>query len=162
MPEAQEGRLIRWLLGLGVRAAMTLVHRIRLALWRLRKPTADEVRAIVLTPDGKVVLVTHSYTPGWYLPGGGAKRGETAEAAMLRELREEIGLLRFSKIARADPVDAKRDGQKQRWLFVVTGAEYAPRWNLEIAVVGAFDPHALPAGCTASTGRRIAALLDRR
>ena len=50
------------------------------------------VRAIVLRGDDAVALVRHTYLPGWYLPGGGIDRGESADAAVRRELAEEIGL----------------------------------------------------------------------
>ena len=61
-------------------------------LWRTRAVTLG-VRAVVLDGTGGVLLVRHSYTPGWYLPGGGVDRGETAEAAVIRETREEAGIL---------------------------------------------------------------------
>lgn len=50
-------------------------------------------RAIVINSDNQVLLVKHTYDPHWYLPGGGVKRGESAKAAVLRELQEEVGVV---------------------------------------------------------------------
>ena len=39
-----------------------------------------------------MALVRHTYTDGWYLPGGGVKKGESFETALHRELKEEVAL----------------------------------------------------------------------
>lgn len=49
-------------------------------------------RAIVLNSQNQVLLVKHTYQPHWYIPGGGVKKGESAKSAVLRELKEEVGL----------------------------------------------------------------------
>ena len=49
-------------------------------------------------PSGKVVLVRLSYAKGWRLPGGGQKTSEESRDAMLRELREEIGLTAYESV----------------------------------------------------------------
>lgn len=46
----------------------------------------------IVEQAGRVVLVRHSYKSGWLFPGGAVERGEAPADAIIRELREEIGL----------------------------------------------------------------------
>lgn len=50
--------------------------------------------AIVTDNRGRVLLLKHRFRPGsgWGLPGGFVELGEQPDAALRRELREEIGL----------------------------------------------------------------------
>jgi len=54
-------------------------------------------RALVVTPDRHVLLMKMAFPwlsrAIWIAPGGGLQRGETWEAAALRELQEETGFL---------------------------------------------------------------------
>jgi len=52
-------------------------------------------RAFILTPDHHVLLMRIKTPDGgvvWITPGGGVERDEAIEAALLRELEEEVGL----------------------------------------------------------------------
>ncbi len=64
---------------------LSVLYRIRRAFLRLTRPLTLGVRCIVARDDGHVLLVRHTYLPGWYLPGGGVERGESLEAAIARE-----------------------------------------------------------------------------
>ncbi len=50
--------------------------------------------AVITDESGRVLLLQHRYRPGsgWGIPGGFLQAGEIPEAAIRRELREEIGL----------------------------------------------------------------------
>lgn len=49
---------------------------------------------LVLNEQGKILVLNHVLRPfsGWGLPGGFVDHGETAEAAIRRELMEETGI----------------------------------------------------------------------
>lgn len=54
------------------------------------RPVRMGVRMMLIQND-QILLVRHTYIPGWFMPGGGVKRGETLERAARREALEETG-----------------------------------------------------------------------
>ena len=65
--------------------------------WALqRRAMTLGVRIAALDGQGRVMLVRHTYTPGWYLPGGGVEKHESALSAILRELAEEANVVATS------------------------------------------------------------------
>ncbi len=76
------------------RLALRLAHAIRKRWWRWRRPHLTGCRVLAFDPQGRVLLIRHSYGSGkWMLPGGGIGRGEAVLAAAIRETREETGCL---------------------------------------------------------------------
>lgn len=74
-----------------------IVGRLLHLYFRLTRGLTLGVRAVVLSSDGKVLLVRHTYTPGWHFPGGGVEVGECAETALANELWQETGLTLIGK-----------------------------------------------------------------
>jgi 8-oxo-dGTP pyrophosphatase MutT (NUDIX family) len=48
--------------------------------------------AVLRRPDGCLLLVDQRHSDGWALPGGLLRRGEAAADAVVREVREEVGV----------------------------------------------------------------------
>ena len=146
------------------RLAHQLVHyfqRGRRLLWFFTNPSTVGAHAIPITPQGEVVLVTLSYARGWRLPGGGVKSGEDPEAAVLRELREEIGMTAHGAVRKVTSFSHRPDFREATGtLFVVRDVIYRPRWSLEIKAVRAFGLDSLPPDMPTITRRLLADARD--
>lgn len=138
--------------------AVSGFQRLRRTAWFFTRPATSGVHAVPITPTGKIVLVTLSYARGWRLPGGGRKPREDPEAAILRELREEIGMVSWGQVERVTDFEHRPDFRRDRSsLFVVRAVVYRPKWSLEIKKVGEFEPGKLPLSTAPVTLRLLAA-----
>ncbi|MDC0534666.1 NUDIX domain-containing protein [Francisellaceae bacterium] len=115
------------------------------------------VRVIVVSLDNKkVLLVKHTYCPGWYLPGGGVNNGEHPDDAAVREIREEAGV-----ITKDDPMLFGIYFQKYKKVndypivYVVTHFEEGRANSVEISEVKWFGYDDLPLDMNHGSKNRI-------
>jgi ADP-ribose pyrophosphatase YjhB (NUDIX family) len=140
------------------RRLQPIVRPLYQAYSRVSRGMTLGVRAVAFNPAGEIVLVEHTYTPGWHLPGGGVERGETGEEAVVRELQEEAGLKAIGR-PKLLAVHANHTTFKGDHVLVYRIDAWEPceaRADGEIHQVAWFAPDALPPGVTAATRRRIA------
>jgi 8-oxo-dGTP pyrophosphatase MutT (NUDIX family) len=137
-----------------IRTVFTFLYGLRAMVRKAAGKSGEGVHAVPLTEAGKVVLVLLTYAPRWRLPGGGLKRGEAPEEAMLRELREEIGLTSHGAIERLeDPGSEPGVPGDRSAFFLVRDVVYRPRRSLEVEAVREFDPDRLPPDTADGTAR---------
>lgn len=123
-----------------------------------RWPLTIGVRIIVR--DGEnVLLVRHTYAPGWHFPGGAIDRRETAADAAVRELREEA-LIEAVTPPRLVGVYLSTVQKKSDHIVLYEAGEWrrieGKTRPLEIAEAAFFPVRDLPKGTTGGTRRRLA------
>jgi 8-oxo-dGTP pyrophosphatase MutT (NUDIX family) len=142
------------------RIARSIQQLLRIYWW-IARPETRGVRAIVLCDAGRsVLLVKHTYTVDWYLPGGGVRRGEELEAALLRELREELGIATVRELRTLGTYESDREFKRDTVTVFVVSADYGGiRQAAEIEEARSFPLAELPAGTSPATRRRVAEFL---
>lgn len=142
---------------------MRLFTKVMRPVWRLSRGLTLGAQGAVIDEAGRVLLVRHSYRPGWWFPGGGVERGETGEDALRRELEEEVGVKLegppelhgiFSNNANF-PGDHIVVYLVRHW-----SREGAYRRTGEIAETGMFDPSGVPGDIDTGTRRRLGEIFD--
>jgi 8-oxo-dGTP pyrophosphatase MutT (NUDIX family) len=148
------------LIDAALRAVLTFIHLLSKLTWFVRRPRTFGAHALALTPSGTIILVKLRYAPGWRLPGGGIGRGEEEREAVLRELREEIGMNSHGTVKLACEVAETADFRRDlASLLIVEDVRYTPpRWSLEIEEVCEATFDALPNDVSPRTGRWLEAL----
>ena len=118
-------------------------------------------RVVVLDGKGQVMLVKHTYSHGWILPGGGVEKGETLAAAAVREIREEAGIIGEEPVLHGMfSNDAVFRGDHVACFIVRKFSTVAWKPNFEIAAAQFFPADDLPEATTGGTRRRLAEILQ--
>lgn len=125
---------------------------------RLTRGATLGVRGVATDADGRVLLLEHSYIPGWHLPGGGVDWGETPDRAVVRELVEEAGVQAEGRPRLLSVHDNKANfpGDYVLLYRIDAWAAVPPHAQGEIIRTGFFPPDAVPEGATPGTRRRLA------
>ena len=138
----------------------SLIARIMHYVHLVRRSHTLGVRAIVQKEDGSVLLVKHTYIPGWYLPGGGIEWGETFHQAVAKELMEEAGVELTGEAKLLAVYQNSRASKRDH-----VALYHCPEWrqenkpnlpNHEIIAAEFFPLNDLPNGTTNATKRRLA------
>ena len=142
-------------------ASIHAAHRVRRLARVGRWPLTLGVRIIVRDEAKRVLLVRHTYTPGWHFPGGGVDKRETAADAAVRELREEA-LIEAITPPKLIGVYLSLAQKMSDHIVFFEGFDWrrveGRKPHLEIADTGFFPVDALPEGTTGGTRRRLAEL----
>lgn len=136
----------------------TFRDRVFQNYWRISRSATLGVRGVVVNPNGHVLLLRHTYTPGWHFPGGGVEKGETCALALSRELKEEAGITSAPETFELVSVHANHAFFPNDHVLVYritawTQGEATQKG--EIAEIGFFDPRKPPDGVTKGTQRRL-------
>ena len=117
-----------------LRIVLSGVHRLLRLNWFVRRPRTFGAHALALTPDRKVILVKLRYARGWRLPGGGRREEEDPSDAVLRELREEIGMTSHGEVRRVGDLEEDTDFKRDlASLLIVEDVRYrSPKWSWEV------------------------------
>jgi len=144
---------------------LKIVSKVALQpIYRQTRGLTLGTRTAVFDVENRVLLVQHSYGPGWLLPGGGVERGETIFDSAKRETREEAGI-----IAEEEPVlkgiclnEEQFPGDHVAVLTLRKFMQVPWKPTLEIAHVQFFAIDKLPEGTTGGTRRRLDEIISNR
>jgi ADP-ribose pyrophosphatase YjhB (NUDIX family) len=135
-----------------------LRNRLFHIYFRFFRPVTMGVRGVVIDDQNRVLLVRHSYVPGWHIPGGGVEKDETAALSLSRELREEGNIEVTGPMTLHGIYFNKRASRRDHVLVYVVREFifHGPRApDFEIVESGFFALDALPPATVRSTRERL-------
>lgn len=146
------------------KALFKIASRLILHPWfRITRGTTLGVRTAIINDNNEILLIRHSYAPGWLFPGGGVEAGETIYQAAIREAGEEAGILAQMHDLELFGLYANEKHFKGDHiaLFVVKQFDrQAWKPTAEIREAKFFPRQQLPDGITNGTRQRLAEIFD--
>lgn len=124
-------------------SVLSAAYRLLAAIRAVGLPGSAGAHAFAITPAGRIILVKLRYAKGWRLPGGSRKRSESPREAVLRELREEIGMTSHGEVEAAWEYP-QGSANPRASLLIVRDVQYQPRWSIEVDDITEATLDALP------------------
>ncbi|HVG17727.1 MAG TPA: NUDIX domain-containing protein [Blastocatellia bacterium] len=128
---------------------------------RLSQPRFTVTAGAVITDgDDRILLLKHVFRvgSGWGIPGGFINKGEQPDAALRREVHEEIGL-ELDSVELAFVRTLKKSGQVEIYFRAAPRGTSQPR-GIEIKSVGWFKLDELPEGLSRDQRKIIERVLN--
>lgn len=121
------------------------------------------VKGIIFSHDKKLLLVKHTYRPGWHLPGGRVNAFESVKKAVVREVLEEAGVYVEEETLVLTGIHENFGGKRNDHVVIFSGVASGKQEgfklpNLEILEANFFSMDALPHDVSESTKRRLATM----
>lgn len=139
-------------------------RRLLQPAFRVMRSMTMGARGVVLDTRGRVLLVRHTYRPGWQFPGGGVEKGETVLDALRHELLDEAAIRVTGEPELFGIYSHHAEFPNDHIvLFVLRPGQYVELpWepNAEIAERAFFPPDDLPANTMKSARRRLREVLE--
>ena len=124
----------------------------------LSRPKTLGARCVIINLKNEILLVQHTYIPGWHLPGGGVEKGETIVSTVVREVREEAGI-ELLVTPRLHGIYLNSEISKRDHIAVYVANEFKMTKNhsgsKEISKIEFFDLNCLPDDINPGTAMRI-------
>ena len=110
---------------------------------------------VMLIQNGQVLLIRQTYMSGWFMPGGGVKRGETLDQTARREAYEEVGAEMGALKLLGAYTHFGEHRSDHNVLFLCTQFTLKEKHDKEVAEARFFPLDALPDGLREGHRKRL-------
>ena len=139
-----------------IKVLFLIILTIKKSYQKLVGISTNGARAVILNDKQEVLLVMHTYTPGWHFPGGGVDKGESPRQAVIREVREEAGVIVQEKPVIFESYFNIYGGVNDIvTLYIIKKFQIIKSYSKEIAEIKWFPIDKLPDNASNATKKRM-------